>query len=128
MTPDMPFELSQLRHVVLDLDGTIYRGNRLFDATLPFLAKLRGWGIGYTFLTNNTSRSKRDYVAKLQRFGIDASESQIYTPADSVNVYLRQHLPDVKKLAVLGTPALCQQFQEAGFQIDWEAPETVIVG
>jgi HAD superfamily hydrolase (TIGR01450 family) len=128
MTPNMPLELSQLRHVVLDLDGTIYRGNRLLDATLPFLARLRAWGIGYTFLTNNTSRSKQEYVQKLQRFGIDVSESQIYTPADSAVVYLRERLSNVKKLAVLGTPALCQQFEEAGFVIDWNAPEAVIVG
>jgi HAD superfamily hydrolase (TIGR01450 family) len=126
--PAMPFELSRLSHLVLDLDGTLYRGNRLFDATLPFLAKLRTWGIGYTFLTNNTSRSKLEYVKKLQRFGIDAVESQIYTPADSAIVYLREHLPNVKKLALLGTPSLCRQFEEAGFVIDWEAPQAVVVG
>ena len=38
-------------------DGTIYRGSHLFDATLPLLAHLHDWGIGRTFLTNNTSRS-----------------------------------------------------------------------
>jgi HAD superfamily hydrolase (TIGR01450 family) len=128
MMPAMPFELSQIRHVVLDLDGTIYRGNRLLDATLPFLARLRGWGIGYTFLTNNTSRSKREYVEKLQRFGVDATESQIYTPADSTIAHLQEHLPDAKKLAVLGTPSLCQQFEGAGFVIDWEAPDAIVVG
>jgi len=124
----MPFELSRLRHLVLDLDGTLYRGNRLFDATLPFLGRLRGWGIGYSFLTNNTSRSKQEYVQKLRGFGIDAGESKIYTPADSAIAYLRERLPTVKRLAVLGTPSLCRQIEEAGFVVDWEAPQGVIVG
>src|SRR4051812_3499520 len=114
--------LVAIRHVVLDLDGTLYRGDWLFPTTLPFLALLRSFGIGYTFLTNNTSRSKADYVAKLNRLGIDASEDQIYTPADSAIVYLRERLPDVRAIAVLGTPSLCKQFEGAGFRVTWDAP------
>jgi len=120
--------LAGLKHVVLDLDGTLYRGNRLFEATLPFLAQLREAGIGYTFLTNNTSRSKADYALKLRDFGIEADESQIYTPADSTITYLQAHHPEARKLAVLGTPSLCGQFEQAGFQVDWDHPLAVIVG
>lgn len=124
----MPHDLAVVRHVVLDLDGTLYRGDRLFDATLPFLAQLRSWQIGYTFLTNNTSRSKADYVAKLSKLGIAAAESEIYTPADSTIVHLRENLPQVTSLGVLGTPSLCQQFAEAGFTVTWDSPQAVIVG
>jgi NagD protein len=38
------------------MDGTLYRGARLFAPALPFLERLRSLGIGHTFLTNNTSR------------------------------------------------------------------------
>src|SRR5438105_10373761 len=108
-------KLIRIRHVVLDLDGTLYRGDRIFAATLPFLQRLRSWQIGYTFLTNNTSRSKADYVAKLVKMGIEAFQSQIYTPADSAIAYLRERLPAVTAIAVLGTPSLCQQLEQAGF-------------
>jgi NagD protein len=124
----MPHDLASIRHVVLDLDGTIYRGDRLLAATLPFLAQLQTWGVGYTFLTNNTSRSKSDYVTKLQKLGIAASEGEIYTPADSTIAYLRSHLPQVTALAVLGTPSLCRQIDAAGFQVTWDAPQAVVVG
>ena len=67
-------DLARVRHVVLDMDGTLYRGARLFAQTLPFLKRLRSLGIGYTFLTNNTSLSKTDYVAKLQGLGIEAAK------------------------------------------------------
>jgi HAD superfamily hydrolase (TIGR01450 family) len=120
--------LQDVRHVVLDLDGTLYRGNRLFDVTLPFLAMLRERGIGYTFLTNNTSRSKTDYVDKLRGLGIETSAAQIYTPADSTITYLRDTLPAVKTLGVLGTPSLCRQFEEAGFTVRWGDCEAVVVG
>src|SRR3954453_21573795 len=94
--------LARVRHVVLDLDGTLYRGKRLFGATLPFLDRLRRLGVGHTFLTNNTSLSKADYVEKLRRFGIDAAEGEITPPADPTIAYLRDRLPQVRKIAVLG--------------------------
>jgi NagD protein len=120
--------LADIRHVVLDLDGTLYRGNRLFDSTLPFLAQLKAWHIGITFLTNNTSRSKADYVARLTALGIVACASEIYTPADSALAYLRGMLPETKSIAVLGTPSLCRQFEEAGFAVTWNDPQAVVVG
>lgn len=124
----MPADLSALRHIVLDLDGTLYRGQRLFDCTLPFLATLRAAHIGYTFLTNNTSRSKADYVAKLAAFGIAAEPTDIYTPADSVLAHLAEAYPKHQRIAVLGTPSLCAQFAQAGYQVTWENPQLVIVG
>jgi HAD superfamily hydrolase (TIGR01450 family) len=114
--------------VVLDMDGTIYKGKHLFRCTLPFLEELGARGIGYTFLTNNTSRSKADYVAKLRGFGIEVEERQIYTPADSAIAYLRRHHREARCIAVLGTPSLCRQFEEAGFLVGWEKPEAVVVG
>lgn len=125
---DVTIKLRHLRHVALDMDGTLYRGKQLFDVTLPFLDRLRRLGVGYTFLTNNTSLSKADYVEKLRRFGIDATLSEISTPADTTIAYLRDELPDVRALAVLGTPSLCRQFADAGFAVTWEEPRAVVVG
>lgn len=121
-------DLSRVRHVVLDMDGTLYRGARLFAATLPFLERLRSLGIGYTFLTNNTSRSKADYVTKLRGLGIEASASEIYTPAESTMAYLRSRLPQVKTVGLLGTPSLAQEFADAGYAVNWDAPDAVVVG
>jgi HAD superfamily hydrolase (TIGR01450 family) len=121
-------ELTRLRHIVLDLDGTIYKGGHLFDCTIPFLDLLASLHIGHTFLTNNTSLAKADYVRKLSDFGIPADESRIYTPADSAIAYVRERHPEVARLGVLGTPSLCRQISEAGFHVGWDGPEAVIVG
>ena len=121
-------DLARVRHAVLDMDGTLYSGTRLFAQTLPFLERLRSLGIGYTFLTNNTSCSKRDYIGKLQKLGIDAREDEIYTPAESTITYLQRCLPHARTLAVLGTPSLVQEFVEAGFAVSWDAPDAVVVG
>jgi len=121
-------DLSLVRHVVLDMDGTLYKGARLFPQSIPFLENLKRLGIGHTFLTNNTSRSKSEYIAKLSQMGIEARPETISTPVESIVAFLSTQLPNVKRLAVLGTPSLVREFEEAGFAATWDEPAVVVVG
>ena len=128
--PDLHPNLAKIRHVALDLDGTIYKGGTLFPFTLSFLKLLAQLNIGHTFLTNNSSKSPRDYLAHLRRMGIDATREQIYTSADSTILYLHENYANVRRIFVLGTESLQQQFREAGFEVlpDDTSPKLVIVG
>lgn len=123
-------DLSRIRHVALDMDGTIYKGGTLFDFTRSFLALLTQLNIGYTFLTNNSSKSVADYVKHLGKMGVPASPQDIFTSTDSTVVYLRESFPDVRRLFVLGTDSLLAHFTQYGYTIspDDERPELVIVG
>lgn len=124
--------LREIRHLALDLDGTIYRGQTLFQATLPFLKLLAALEIGYTFLTNNPSRSNADYQAKLRAMGIKTKPEQIYTSAQSTIEYLKEYWPGLKKLFVLGTPSMGDTFREAGYTLlrddPKQRPDAVVVG
>src|SRR5437764_6098685 len=124
--------LVAIRHLALDLDGTIYRGDTLFEATEPFLALLKELGIGYTFLTNNPSKSVTDYLAHLREIGIAATEDQLYTSTQATIEYLCEEWPQIKALFVLGTPSMCAEFSAAGFALlpdSAEAePDAVVVG
>ena len=128
----MQARLERLKHVALDMDGTIYRGKTLFPFTLPFLDSLRELGIGHTFLTNNSSKSTRDYVSHLASFGIPASEEDLYTSTRSTISFLRRSSPQVRRVFVLGTSSLCAEIAEAGFVTTKEdatdEPDAVIVG
>jgi len=107
--------LGQIRHVALDMDGTIYNGSTLFPFTLGFLNQLKQWGIGYSFLTNNPSKSMADYLRHLADMGIPATASEFYTSAQATIDYLHAHHPDYKRLFLLGTPSMIKEFEEAGF-------------
>ncbi len=124
----MTIDLGKIRHLVLDLDGTIYSGSTLFDCSLPFLERLKELGIGYTFITNNSSRGIQDYVDKLQGLGIPASRDEIYTSTDGVIEFFRVHLPDVRELWLLGTPSMARHLEEAGFTVGNSDPEAVVIG
>jgi HAD superfamily hydrolase (TIGR01450 family) len=127
-----PRKFSQIRHVVLDMDGTIYKGNKLFETTAPFLGHLRELGIGYTFLTNNPSKSAADYLTHLRGMGIEAAPGELYTSLQATMEYLRENLPAVRRLFVLGTPSMCEELARAGFELMPDSPrhepDAVVVG
>lgn len=66
-------QLSQKRLFLLDMDGTIYLSDRLFDRVPEFLARVRGSGGRAVFLTNNSSRGVEDYIEKLRAMGIETA-------------------------------------------------------
>src|ERR1035441_6334438 len=98
--------LGKIRHVALDMDGTIYNGTSLFGTTIPFLSLLDHLGIGHTFLTNNPSKSSEEYLAHLSEMGIQVTADQLYTSTLATIDFLKIKWPQVRRLFVLGTPGL----------------------
>ena len=123
--------LKNIRHVALDMDGTIYMGMSLFDYTKPFLARLKQMGITYSFLTNNPSTSIADYLKKLAGMGIEATADEMYTTALATIDYIKTHLPEAKRLFILGTPSMTSEFVKAGFEVAEDSaddrPDAVVV-
>ena len=119
--------LARLRHIVFDMDGTIYLGRTLFDATRPLLALLDGIGIGYSFVTNNSSQSRAGYVAHLRELGIDAAPESIVTSAHATIHHLRQAVPEARRLFVLTTDAALEDWRLGGFEIVDDSPDAVVV-
>jgi NagD protein len=120
--------LAKLRHVVLDMDGTIYLGHTLFADTLPFLATLRELNVGYSFVTNNCSRSRAEYVEHLRELGIAAPPDSVVTSSHAAIHHLHTNLPQVRRLFVLGSPGGNEDLRLGGFEIVDEAPDAVVVG
>jgi HAD superfamily hydrolase (TIGR01450 family) len=121
-------DLGRIRHVALDMDGTIYLGKKVFPQTLPFLDKLPRLGINHSYLTNNCSHSRADYVQRLRQIGVAADLDSIQTSAQATAHYISTQLPHARRLFVLGTPGLHEDFRAAGFNIVSDQPDAVVVG
>src|ERR1035441_2391203 len=115
-------KLGKIRHVALDMDGTIYTGAALFGTTIHFLALLKDLGIGHTFLTNNPSKSTAEYLAHLGRMGIAATTEQLCTSTQATIDFLKKNQPQVRRLFVLGTPGLGDELKAAGFELTPDDP------
>lgn len=118
-------KLSRIRHLALDMDGTIYLGSRIFPFTIPFLEKMKAAGIGISFLTNNPTRSVQDYLDKLAKMGIEATEDGMYTTSLATIDYIKEHHPQARRLFLLGTPSMAEQFRKAGYEECADDPRDV---
>ena len=116
---------AKIKHVALDMDGTIYLGSTLFPYTQAFLQTLRDNGISYSFLTNNPTKSSNDYLLKLQKLGIHATEEQMYTSSIATIDYIRMQYPEAKRIFTLGTPSMQAEFKKAGFEITSDSANDV---
>lgn len=125
ISPELRERLAGIRHLALDMDGTIYMGSTLFPFTIEFLDSMSKAGIGYSFLTNNPSRSVADYLKKLAGMGIQADEGNMYTTSLAAIDYIKANYPDARRLFLLGTPSMISQFEKAGFISCADDPDDV---
>ena len=112
---------------LIDMDGVIYRGNELIPGAAEFVARLRRDDVPFLFLTNNSQRTCRDMVAKLQRLGIDVEERHLFTSAMATARFLAQQKPGGTAY-VIGEGGLLQALHANGFAIVDYAPDYVVVG
>ncbi len=98
---------------LLDMDGTIYLDDKLFEGTLDFLKCVKANGGKYLFVTNNSSKSTDAYVKKLGRIGVEASEDDFLTSTDATCLYINSHYSG-KKFYVSGTKSFEEQLVKSG--------------
>jgi HAD superfamily hydrolase (TIGR01450 family) len=96
------------------------------------LKTLSDLGIGHTFLTNNSSKSRGDYLLHLQSLGIPTAATELFTSTEATISFLRSKHSDASRLFVLGTPSLRTEMAEAGFVMTMDdprdEPDAVVVG
>ena len=109
---------------LLDMDGTLYLDDDLFEGCLPFLQQIKDNGGRYLFLTNNSSKSVEVYVDKLARLGIEATAEDFFTSTMATCVYLQEHFTG-NKIYAAGTAAFRQELAQAGFPITDRLEEDV---
>ncbi len=110
------------RLYLLDMDGTLYIGQRLFPFTKELLEKIRISGARYLFMTNNSSKSVEDYIVKLEKLGIPASREDFITSSQATAYYLQRRYPQAR-LYVCGTQSFCRELEKEGFAVVEKADE-----
>jgi len=115
--------LREKRLFLLDMDGTIYLDNDLFDGTVEFLNYVKSVGGRYIFLTNNSSKSVDKYIEKMEGLGIKTTVGDFLTSANATALYLKNK--EYKKIYVSGTESLVEQFKSGGLNVTTEIEDDI---
>ncbi len=112
---------------MIDMDGVIYKEDKLIDGATNFIQRLLDEKISFTFLSNNSQRSRAEAVQKLQGFSISVTEEHIYTSAMATGSYLKTEFPGCSAY-VLGEGGLIKSLEGNDVKLVDQKADFVIVG
>jgi 4-nitrophenyl phosphatase len=104
------------RGVVLDVDGTVVRGDDPIPGAAEGLDRLAAAGLRRLFVSNNPTKRPPAYAERLRRAGFDVDPDEIVTAGTVTTAYLREYHAD-DALFVVGERALVEQLTDAGLTV-----------
>lgn len=110
-----------------DMDGVLVHEEHLVPGADEFLGELRGSGISFLVLTNNSIYTPRDLRARLLRTGLDVPEESIWTSALATAQFLTSQRPNGSAF-VIGEAGLTTALHEAGYVLTDADPDYVVLG
>jgi len=113
--------------LLIDLDGTIYHGDKPIEGAAELIAYLRKQEWSYRFVTNNSSATPMQVAERLNNMGIDAEPDDVCTSAQATAYYIKQHMPKARVM-MIGEYGLQQALLEQGITITDEQPDIVVQG
>jgi len=109
--------INRVRAVIFDLDGVIYRGERLLPHAAEAVAWVRERGLGVRFLTNNSTVTRNQYSRRLEAFGIPTPPEHVMTSAYATALYLKSRGEAGAKVLVVGEGGLREEIAATGFTV-----------
>jgi len=115
-----------LKALVIDLDGTVYRGTTLILKAGEAIATLCEEYDLY-FLTNNSTGSRSEFVRRLADLGIACAEQQLITSGYAAAKYIRDQYPE-SRVYVIGEHGLTDELRGQHLTICEDDCDCVLVG
>lgn len=120
-------KVKQYKGFLIDLDGTIYRGNEIIEGAIDFVNYLNERKLPYLFVTNNSSKTEAQVVKHLAAIGIHTEEANILTSSLATAKYIKREL-DAEKIFVIGEEGLHTALKDEGLTITEAEANVVVVG
>ena len=114
--------------LLVDLDGVLYRGADPVPGVGAVLAARAARGDDVVYVTNNSMWYRAEYVERITSMGAPATADRIVSSPRATALYLREHLPDVRRVLALGAGGLERELRDAGFEVVTAAHAATLVG
>lgn len=111
---------------LIDLDGTIYNGEKKIEYAKEFVDYLNENKIDYLFLTNNSTKQPKEVVERLKNFGIETEKEHVFTSSDATKIYLESK--DYRNIYVIGEDGLKNTLSSFNQKESEKDVEAVVVG
>ena len=125
---DVGARLVHIRHLIIDMDGVLYRGNAPQPGVGEWLDFLRAQRIRFLLATNNSTRTPQQYVEKLGAMRVRISPGEVLTSAQATAAYLQTVLLPGAAVYAIGMDGLHTALAEAGFVERDQDVAVVVVG
>ncbi|WP_431804390.1 TIGR01457 family HAD-type hydrolase [Halobacillus andaensis] len=119
--------MTNYKGYLIDLDGTMYRGNERIPGAAEFIHRLNQASIPHLFITNNSSSTPEEVALKLKSMGIEADSNQIFTSSMAAAKYIHTKNPK-SKAYVIGENGLYHALAIENIDIDDHTPDYVVMG
>ncbi|MBB5894915.1 HAD-IIA family hydrolase [Kutzneria kofuensis] len=114
--------------LLLDLDGTVYRGGEAVPGAVEAIKASRDRGVGIRYVTNNASRKPASVAAHLNELGFQAADEEVSTSSQAGAAVLAERLDQGALVLILGTQALADEVTAVGLTTTREfTPEVAAV-
>ncbi len=114
----------KIKACLFDADGVLYRGDTPVDDGPSTIKILRNKGIKVGVITNNSTRSKKELLEKLRKYGYDFTEDEILSSAIAISDYIYEENPNAK-IFVIGEEGLKAELSEKGLKVVRENEKNV---
>lgn len=120
-------DLTNITHLVIDMDGVLYRGDEPLPRLHDFFAFMRQRPIPFILATNNSTRTAQQYVDKLARMGVEISPDEVLSSGQTLARFLAGKYSKGTRVHVFGMQALKDVMAQEGFVVADEDVDLVVV-
>uniref|UniRef100_A0A1B6D7H2 Phosphoglycolate phosphatase n=1 Tax=Clastoptera arizonana TaxID=38151 RepID=A0A1B6D7H2_9HEMI len=102
-------------HIVTDCDCVLWLENNPIPGSSDVIKKFKEMGKKIYYLTNNSTKTREEYVMKCISLGFPARKDDIISPGFLVANYLKQ-MNFNKKVYIVGSEAIAKELDEVGIK------------
>ena len=103
--------------IVMDCDGVLWQGDKLLPGVRESIQLLREMGKRLVFVTNNSNKSRRQYVHKFETLGITVEKEEVFSAAFAAAAYLKTQQLEGKAM-VIGGQGIVDELNEMYIEVD----------
>lgn len=107
--------LNRFDYILTDCDGVLYVNNDAVQGVPQTLNKLRKMGKKIIFATNNSTKTREEFMKKLKSLGYDAEMDELFPTSYSTAVYL-ESLGFKQKVFVIGMNGISKELAKVGIE------------